>query len=67
MIQNVILELGYSIGQLRRDRVCCLYKGNVELPSDMHVIVYIPFKESVNEVGDKIAKELKAASYEIKI
>jgi len=32
----------------------------------MHGIVYIPFKESVNEVRDKIVKELKAAGYEIK-
>ena len=33
----------------------------------MHGIVYIPFKESVNEVRDKIVKELKAAGYEIRI
>jgi len=33
----------------------------------MHGIVYIPFKESVNEVKDKIIKELKEAGYEIKI
>jgi len=65
--QNVVLEFGYFIGKLGRDRVCCLYKGDVELPSDMHGIVYIPFKESVNEVRDKIAKELKAAGYEIKM
>jgi predicted nucleotide-binding protein len=65
--QNVILEFGYFIGKLGRDRVCCLYKGDVELPSDMHGIVYIPFKESVNEVKEKIIKELKAAGYEMKI
>jgi len=65
--QNVVLEFGYFIGLLGRDRVCCLYKGKVELPSDMHGIVYIPFNKSVNEVRDKIVKELKAAGYEIKI
>ena len=65
--QNVILEFGFFMGRLSRDRVCCLYKGDVELPSDMHGIVYIPFKESVNEVRDKIIKELKEAGYEIKI
>lgn len=65
--QNVILEFGYFMGLLGRDRVCCLYKGNVELPSDMHGIVYIPFKESVNEVRDEIIKELRAAGYEIEI
>jgi len=63
--QNVVLEFGYFIGKLGRDRVCCLYKGDVELPSDMHGIVYIQFKDSVNEVRDKIVKELKAAGYKI--
>ena len=65
--QNVVLEFGYFIGLLSRDRVCCLYKGDIELPSDMHGIVYIPFKESVNEVRDKIIKELKEAGYELKM
>lgn len=63
--QNVILELGYFIGKLGRNKVCCLHTGDVELPSDMHGIVYISFKESVNEARDMIVKELKAAGYEI--
>ena len=71
--QNVILEFGYFIGKLDRDgvsgrdRICCLLKGDVENPSDMHGIEYIPFKESVNEVRDKIIKELKEAGYKIEI
>jgi len=65
--QNVLLEFGFFIGKLSRSKVCCLYKGNVELPSDMHGIVYIPFNESVNETRDKIIKELKAVGYEIKL
>jgi len=63
--QNVVMEFGYFWGLIGRDRVCCLYKGDVELPSDMHGIVYISFKESVNEARDMIVKELKAAGYEI--
>ena len=35
--------------------------------SDIYGIIYISFKESVNEVRDKIVKELEAAGYEIKI
>jgi len=65
--QNVVLEFGFFMGLLGRDRVCCLYKGDIELPSDMHGIVYIPFKESVNEVRGKIVKELKTAGYEIEL
>jgi predicted nucleotide-binding protein len=29
--QNVILEMGYFMGKLGRDRVCCLAKGEVHL------------------------------------
>lgn len=63
--QNVVLEFGYFMGKLGRDRVCCLYKGSVELPSDMHGIVYIPFKESISECREKIAEELREAEYRI--
>jgi len=65
--QNVVLEFGYFIGLLGRDRVCCLYKRDVELPSDMQGIVYIPFKDSVNEAREMLIKELKEAGYEIKL
>ena len=64
--QNVVLEFGFFIGLLGRDRVCCLYKGDVELPSDMQGIVYVPFKNSVEEKRSMIIKELEAAGYEIK-
>lgn len=38
--QNVILELGYFIGLLGRGRVCALYRGDLELPSDYHGVMY---------------------------
>lgn len=58
--QNVVFEFGYFVGLLGRDRVCCLYNGDVELPSDMDGIVYVPFKKSVSEAKLKIVAELKA-------
>ena len=64
--QNVILEFGYFIGKLTLERVCCLHKGKVGLPSDMHGIVYIPFENTVAEIGEKIIKELEEAGYKIK-
>lgn len=43
--QNVILELGLFIGILGRNRVCALYKGDIEIPSDYDGVAYIPLDE----------------------
>lgn len=64
--QNVVLEFGYFIGRLGRDRVCCLHQGNVELPSDMTGIVYIHFDKSIKECREKILEELREAKYNVK-
>jgi predicted nucleotide-binding protein len=63
--QNVIFELGYFVGHIGRNRVCCLHKGNVELPSDIHGVIYKRFEHSVDECYRGIIQELKAAKYEI--
>ena len=65
--QNVVFEFGSFVGKLGRERVCCLYTGDVELPSDLQGLVYLPFKSSINEVRLDIVKELRAAGYEVKI
>ena len=39
--QNVIYEWGYFSGSIGRERVCILYKGNLELPSDTQGVVYV--------------------------
>lgn len=39
--QNVILELGYFVAKLGRSKVCALYKGDVEIPSDYHGVLYL--------------------------
>lgn len=43
--QNVILELGFFIGKLGRNRVVALVEDNTnfELPSDINGVIYIPF------------------------
>lgn len=63
--QNVILEFGYFVGKLGRCRVACLLKKPVEQPSDMQGIVYLSFKESLQEIKGEILKELQEAGYEI--
>lgn len=55
--QNVILELGYFIGALRRDHVCALYRGDdLELPSDISGVVYIKYD---GQWKIELAQELK--------
>lgn len=62
--QNVILELGYFIGKLGRERVCALKSGDVEIPSDILGVVYTPMDEG-NGWQQDLAKELSAAGYEV--
>ena len=62
--QNVILELGYFIGLLGRRRVCALYRPTVELPSDLHGVLYVPFDEA-GGWHTKLAQELVEAGYSI--
>jgi Predicted nucleotide-binding protein containing TIR-like domain len=42
--QNVILELGYFVGKLGRERVCALHSEGVDLPSDFLGVQYVSLK-----------------------
>jgi len=58
--QNVILELGYFIGRLGRERVCCLCEDGIEIPSDFSGVLYIP----IDKAGAwklQLVKELTSA------
>lgn len=62
--QNVLLELGYFIGHLGRDKVCALRRGDIELPSDYVGVVW----EKMDDGGGwklALARELKAAGHEV--
>ena len=61
--QNVLLELGYFLGRLGRDKVCALKRGSVEIPSDFAGVVW----ESMDGHGWKqaLGRELEAAGHEI--
>lgn len=61
--QNVVLELGYFIGKLGRQRVCALYMEGVEIPSDFQGVVYVPY-DAGNTWRLQLATELKAAGIE---
>lgn len=62
--QNVLLELGYFIGRLGRDKVCALKRGELEVPSDFAGVVW---EQMDNNGGWKrlLARELEAAGHAI--
>ncbi len=62
--QNVILELGIFIGKLGRKRVCPLYVEGVELPSDIHGVLYVSYDHG-GAWRSKLMKELSAAGIEV--
>jgi len=62
--QNVILELGYFLGTLRRNRVCVLVQEGVEIPSDYHGVVYVKL-DTEGAWKFKLAKEIKAAGIDV--
>lgn len=65
--QNVVLELGMFLAKLGRRRVAILHKGDVELPSDINGLLYIPFVDRVDEVKERVAAELQEAGFQINI
>lgn len=62
--QNVILELGYFLRGLGRERVCVLYKEGVERPSDIHGILYV-LMDDFDGWQKKLGQEMQAAGLPI--
>lgn len=62
--QNVILELGYFLGRLGREKVFVLYENGVEIPSDYQGVLFEPLDNKDNWKFS-LAKELKEAKFEI--
>lgn len=64
--QNVVLELGYFIGKLGRNRTLAIYREttNFELPSDYHGVLYKPY-DKAGKWEFEIVKELQAVGYTV--
>lgn len=62
--QNVVLELGFFMASLGRDRVCVLYKSGVEVPSDYAGVLY----HQLDDAGAwrfLLAREIKAVGIDV--
>lgn len=57
--QNVIFELGFFLGVFGRTsgRVILLYKGPLDLPSDLSGVIYIDISNGVESAGEIIRRE----------
>lgn len=58
--QNVVFEMGYFFGKLQRKngRIVLLYKGSLELPTDISGIIYVDISKGIESAGELIRKEL---------
>lgn len=67
--QNVVLELGMLLALLGRSRVAILLKDqkNMEKPSDIQGLIYIPFRQDVAETSTVLAKEMAEQGFKIEI
>ena len=67
--QNVVLELGMLLATIGRPRVAILLSQaeNMESPSDINGLIYIPFKDNVEEVALSLAKEMNRNGYNIEV
>lgn len=68
--QNVVLELGMLLSLLGRERVAILLKdqGEMERPSDIQGLIYIPFSDDLEEeAGIQLAKEMVEQGYDIDV
>ena len=62
--QNVVLELGYFFSKLGRERVCAIYVDGVEIPSDLHGILYVRFDDA-GAWRWTLVQEIKATGVEV--
>ncbi|MBK1890714.1 nucleotide-binding protein [Undibacterium sp. 14-3-2] len=62
--QNVVFEHGYLLGKLGRDKVCALVRGDVEPPSDISGVVYVPLDDH-GAWKMKVVKEMQQLGYAV--
>ena len=63
--QNVVLELGYFMGKLGRDRVRALHRGDLELPSDYGGVLFTPIDRLNFDWRNELCSEMDDAGLEV--
>ena len=62
--QNVILELGYFMGKLGRNRVCAFKSGDLEIPTDFSGVIWNQL-DNAGAWKQVLSKELSEAGYNL--
>lgn len=59
--QNVIFEMGYFYAKFRRrsGKIILIYKGDLEIPSDISGVIYIKVKTNLKSISEDIRNELE--------
>ena len=67
--QNVVLELGMLLAKVGRTKVAILLSQaeEMERPSDIEGLIYIPFKDNVEDTMVSLAKEMRRNGYPLEI
>lgn len=67
--QNVVLELGMLLAKIGREKVAILLSQaeEMESPSDIQGLLYMPFKDNVEEAKLSLAKEMQNNGYTLDI
>lgn len=63
--ENVMFEWGYLMAKLGRERVACLMKDSLELPSDLKGIVWHPVNGDDDSIPVSVLRELEQAGFPI--
>ena len=62
--QNVVLEMGFFAAALGRHRVCVLFKGDIEIPSDYAGVAYVPL-DGTSAWRVLVAREIRGAGIDV--
>lgn len=64
-INSAMFELGYLIGKVGSNRVCCIHKKDDAPPKGIPGIIYKEIVVKLEEISFSLIKDLKAAGYTV--
>jgi len=66
-IPSAMFELGYLVGKIGANKVCCIYQKDVAVPKNIPGVQRKEIIIKLEEISFSLVKELKAAGYSVSI